>query len=152
MNDQNEFQKIYNDTFKNRGSKTINDFSYFNQDETLSKTIFTDYQSVRNEIMSKHPEELKEICFDFILWLIKHKPKLENENYVNFALFISDLPIITAFDGFISFVDSLKYNTNEFRYITDIHSYLRKNGITDEYSNFYERICEFLDSIETEKR
>jgi len=112
------------------------------QKDIAPKDVFLNFDKVKPQIMKlindNNNSKLGELMIGFCTYLTTSRPEYTDKELNNIASFLSIMPIDTA-AIFVSKIDSFGRSTDEFKYITNIHSKLMKKSI-DYKKNFYESI------------
>jgi len=110
------------------------------------KDIFLDFKKVQPEIKKllnkNNNAKLGELMIGFCTFLTSSKPKYTEKELNNIAEFLSIVPIDTA-AIFVSQIDNFSRSSEEFKYVTLIHSKLMKSSPLYK-KKFYESIVEVV--------
>jgi hypothetical protein len=112
------------------------------------KEVFLDFKKVKpeiNKLLKKNDNaKLGELMIGFCTFLTTSKPKYGPKELTNIADFLSIVPIDTA-AIFVSQIDNFSRSSDEFKYVTQIHSKLMKTS--GKYKKkFYESIVEVAET------
>jgi hypothetical protein len=114
------------------------------QKDINPKDIFFHYskveKAIRGFVESGNNAKLGELMTGFCMYLATSRPDYEKKELDNLAKFLTLVPIDTA-ALFVSLIDKYPRQSEEFVYITKIHSTLMKNS-TDYKKKFYESIVQ----------
>lgn len=108
------------------------------------KDVFFNYNKVRPQVV-KYVEtndnaQLGKLMTSFITFITTSRPNYDKKETENVAKFLTDIPADIAATFVIS-IDSYERNSNEFKYVTKLHSTMV--GAYDYYKkNFYENLVE----------
>ena len=115
--------------------------------------ILFNYKKIKEESDKKIEDEIQEIANDFILWLIKTRPELDDANFSNIELFLFDLPIDIVNDLFVINIDKLNRKSEEFKYMSKLHYHFcrSRNDNTKPYGEkyyiMYNNLIDFSDKL-----
>ena len=106
------------------------------------RDIFYDYDKVRKQVKEyvsqQNNAKLGELMVAFTTFVSTSRPDYGLKEQKNIVSFLTDIPIDTA-ALFVSQVDNFSRSSEEFRYITKLHTDLMK--LSDRYrKDFYEPI------------
>jgi DNA polymerase III delta prime subunit len=106
------------------------------------RDVFNDYPKVRKEVLKyvkdQNNAKLGELMVAFTTFVSTSRPDYTVKEQRNIVAFLTDIPIDTA-ALFVSQVDNFSRTSDEFRYITKLHTDLMK--LSEKYrKDFYEPI------------
>jgi len=93
-------------------------------------------RGVKKLIELEHFEELIDLTEQVVKILLARKPDFGTRMTFNFSDFISDIPLEISY-FFVTMLDSERKHSDNFRYITKLHTSFLKEG-DDGYLDFYE--------------